>query len=573
MIGGQYLTPGLTHRNEGAGLGTYKRAYPPFLAGSSQVADRYTIVVPPMEIDIVGRGFYSPNEVSLNLSQEASWDTITPTDYRVPINRAGVPFFIFACYPATGSVPKFLISASSTTPSGYTTANSRRIGGFDCLPYVTAPTWSVGTVMTIGYVVQPSTPNATNRYIYRCTARSGDYKTHGTTEPVWPTTPGETIVDNNVTWTCDANGCEGLDASHPYKNFRMGDIIFNSINDIIDGPRSSLKRGMVKGSLTPWDGVPAKWCDIYLMSGTGSTATSVFGATIQDTKDWMTFVEYGFSQQKWVLDDDEFQKFAYGGNEQTNIAGSADPGVVTFPLDTTGKSMISYYGCIGMAGVMYQWLRTQSYRFDSDGSYSAAAQTATITYVASLEGVPVYLSLAGAYPELCANIAADLWITMGSYKVKIKAVVDPVAIGATQVYFRDAATLPLRLYSANATLQTVYIPSRDPSFVLPVVYHATPATQGTQLNYDNVTHNRLESVNAGGVNATIDLAYSPGFSWYSLPGSRGQLYKQGANGDVKLLAGGSWSAGSYCGSRCRYADAFRWRAHSAIGSRLLAEPL
>ena len=149
---------------------------------------------------------------------------------------------------------------------------------------------------------------------------------------------------------------------------------------------------------------------------------------------------------------------------------------------------------------------------------------------------------------------------------------DPVAGGGVQVYFRDAATLPLRLYAVVATGLNCYIQSSNPDFKLPVVYHATPATQGVALYYDNVTHNRLEAINAGGINATIDLSTSPGWYWYALPGSSGQLYKQGLYGDVKLLAGGSWTYGTYCGSRARYAAFYRWSAYSTIGCRSVSEP-
>ena len=59
--------------------------------------------------------------------------------------------------------------------------------------------WVADTVTTIGHVVKPTVPNG---FEYRCTARAGDFKTHATTEPVWPTTLGATIVDDMVTWEC-----------------------------------------------------------------------------------------------------------------------------------------------------------------------------------------------------------------------------------------------------------------------------------------------------------------------------------------------------------------------------------
>jgi hypothetical protein len=329
---------------------------------------------------------------------------------------------------------------------------------------------------------------------------------------------------------------------------------------------------MAKGTSTPEDGTPRRWGNIYLSSGDGTVEDSVFGATIKDTIDWNTFVHYAKLRGKRLMRDAEFQEFAFNGNEQTNIVGSADPVICTFPLDTAGKAMISDWGLIGMAGVMYQWLDEQSYQFQQDGSISAAAQFATITYVASLEGVAVYLKWAGPVPYLCANIAADIWIAAGSYKFQIKADADP-STGGSQIYFRDAGTLPLRLYSVVATGLNCYIPSSNPDFKLPVVYHANPATQGVELRYDNATHNRLEAINAGGVNATIDLSISLGWSYYALPGSSGQLYKQGLYGDVKLLAGGYWTNGASCGSRYRDAYLSRWSTRSYVGCRAVSEPV
>lgn len=61
--------------------------------------------------------------------------------------------------------------------------------------------------------------------------------------------------------------------------------------------------------------------------------------------------------------------------------------------------------------------------------------------------------------------------------------------------------------------------------------------------------------------------------WVDL-GAKGSFYTFGTNGygNTQLLAGGGWSDGTYCGSRCRHADYFRWRADAAVGARGCAEP-
>ena len=68
-----------------------------------------------------------------------------------------------------------------------------------------------------------------------------------------------------------------------------------------------------------------------------------------------------------------------------------------------------------------------------------------------------------------------------------------------------------------------------------------------------------------------DASYLGTLSWYTLPGNKGSIYKQGGTGggtgDVKLLAGGHWSNGTYCGSRSRDASNYRWFAYTTIGAR------
>jgi hypothetical protein len=60
--------------------------------------------------------------------------------------------------------------------------------------------WPANTVREFGLINKPSTPNG---FLYRICDMQGDRKTHVTDEPVWPTTIGETVVDNNVTWRCE----------------------------------------------------------------------------------------------------------------------------------------------------------------------------------------------------------------------------------------------------------------------------------------------------------------------------------------------------------------------------------
>lgn len=67
--------------------------------------------------------------------------------------------------------------------------------------------WASATAYAVGAKVR-NTGTAGNGYYYEVTAKSGT-GTSGGTEPTWPTTPGETVIDNSganqLTWTCRLN--------------------------------------------------------------------------------------------------------------------------------------------------------------------------------------------------------------------------------------------------------------------------------------------------------------------------------------------------------------------------------
>ncbi len=62
------------------------------------------------------------------------------------------------------------------------------------------------------------------------------------------------------------------------------------------------------------------------------------------------------------------------------------------------------------------------------------------------------------------------------------------------------------------------------------------------------------------------------FGWVDQTGGKGQLYLQGATADAKLAAGGHWFNGSFCGSRSRAVDCYRWDAYATLGGRAGVEP-
>jgi len=363
----------------------------------------------------------------------------------------------------------------------------------------------------------------------------------------------------------------GVIASHTLTGYAVKDILPQSIWDLKHRARCGNNAGMV------YDPKCNLWVDIYLASGTGASTASVNGGTISDTREWNSFVDDGGAVGKRLLDDAEFQLAATGSNEQTNITASADPVTTGGHVDTAARRMISNIGCEDMCGALYQWLSDQSYRWDSDGTMAAASKTLTAYHVASPGGNPIYVKYANGRPYLCCNMATDAvdkWLTFGAaVTVQVKHDAD-AATGGYQVYFDEDAAQPGCLLCALPGLKNEYIDTSDPNYPLKITYNAAPGTPGVAITFDDGADERLEFTSPTTANGTIDLAaYSMTWGWQALPGSKGQLYKQGPYGDVKLLAGGSWSHSTFCGSRSRYAKYYRWYTDSALGARFASEPL
>ena len=163
----------------------------------------------------------------------------------------------------------------------------------------------------------------------------------------------------------------GTISGHPLTGYLAGDIIPRACWDL-SHRSAGAQAGMVWAGKTDFDSLagPKIWVALYLASGTGSSTVSANGATISDTRDWMSFADDFAAIGCRMLEDDEFQAIAAGSNEETNIAGSADPVTTGGHLDTAGRRMISNIGCEDCCGAMNQWLRTQSYRFDGAANHT-----------------------------------------------------------------------------------------------------------------------------------------------------------------------------------------------------------
>lgn len=59
--------------------------------------------------------------------------------------------------------------------------------------------WAADTLVRVGEFARSSDRDVALRF--EATAVAGDGKTHASTEPTWPTTAGDTVIDDQVTWT------------------------------------------------------------------------------------------------------------------------------------------------------------------------------------------------------------------------------------------------------------------------------------------------------------------------------------------------------------------------------------
>jgi hypothetical protein len=89
------------------------------------------------------------------------------------------------------------------------------------------------------------------------------------------------------------------------------------------------------------------------------------------------------------------------------------------------------------------------------------------------------------------------------------------------------------------------------------------------------THNVTTTGVAGDfLSATASVDVAPAWSWSTtIPNHKGQSFKQGSSGDVKMVGGGSSSDSSYGGPRSRRLENHRWNTSALIGFRLVADSI
>ncbi len=433
-------------------------------------ARRYTLLSPnrlTVNIDDLGYALLIQSEI--DLSAAASWDTQSPIDYTTGANVVSTPAFTGSGLDdmslgadtnyAGPDIKNYRVEIYATgTPDTFKWSNDGGstweatgvaiTGSAQLLENRIYVTFAATTGHTVGdYWDETATPGRAGKsfYIYACQPSSG-------LTPVFvisanSTVPSGYTADNSRKIGCFNCECAdvGTISGHSLDGFVAGDILPASIADLKHRPKERWNEGMV------YDESTQLWVDIYLASGTGSSAESVYNGTITDSRNWMDVVDDGAAVKKRMLRDREFQIAATGSNEETNINGSADAVTTGGHSDTAGRRMVSNIGCEDCCGVMWQWLDEQSFRVESDHSH----------------------------------------------------------------------------------------------------------TENQEASYTQSVQTESKDLAAWG--------------WYNLPGSKGRLYRQGAYGDVKLLAGANWSNSSNSGSRARYAYSYRWFADTAVSGRFAAD--
>ena len=145
----------------------------------------------------------------------------------------------------------------------------------------------------------------------------------------------------------------GTISGHTLSGYVTGDILPASVWDLIHRPKCK-QGGMIYLDLTD------TWHTIYGLSWDGTNLVSVYQGIWADgtsAKKWhgeATLEQ--LERQNMRLDwRHEFQMYAKGSNEQTNIQGSSDPNTTGGHKDTASRRMISNYGAEDCCGALWQW--------------------------------------------------------------------------------------------------------------------------------------------------------------------------------------------------------------------------
>lgn len=316
--------------------GDFERKYPIAAKGTAAAA-RNILVIPAMTVNINGTAYMLQSDAEVNADASASWDSST---YATAAYRAGKDFYIYACIPASGTTPDFILSANSTVPGDYTADNSRKIGGFHC------ECVAVGTITNhplSGWGAGDVLPTSIWDLQHRPIGEPEGYAYDEGTD-MWYSIYG-------LTWSGSFGSATATMAGR-------------AANDTL---KLESKYG-------------AEWAD---------------GASAEKWHCWK-FEQILARQKQRLLYQREFVVASLGSNQGTNIYGSADPVTTGGHKDTGNRRMISNIGLEDCCGDHWIWGADVGAATTSGGAY-ADAFDANDKYCGGQVYGTVYRPLLGGY--------------------------------------------------------------------------------------------------------------------------------------------------------------------------------
>lgn len=502
------MTSGFYYRNRSFRL----------LSGSSRKIQSPSVII----LNIGDEGLQLDKAVNLDPNEATDWDK---AGYTTGAVRAGLDVAIYGVRSPRGYL-KLLLSQDFSYPDGYTTEDSKLLGGIHCLPVAPA-----------------------------------------------------------------------LGTTHLYYSKAQGDPMPNSIWDQFDRPKCD-PRGMVKGSLTPSDGMPAVWGDIYPASANNLNAlSSAYGAGILVARSWDWHVRNALRAGKRLLTDQEFTQFAAGSPEGTNITGSADPLITGMPVDTNGVSILSDIGMGMMTGCKNQWIDAAGQKQLDGTADTSGGEGESLALAASSVYAPVYVATLGSNynvfiaqdPQTGAYSLASTQSNGSDNPACSDGSILPIVDGTVNtqpgwnVYFDDDATNTNERFLQSEFPKDIYIPIVTGGVLtwLKIKYDADASTKGVQLKFSGAdlklyaahgapTANQylMTITVSGGGGAITVTPHAPVFTNLDIDG-HGKVYQQA---DIKQVAGGKHDDGANAGSASRSHVNLRNVKLSSIGARYCCGP-
>jgi hypothetical protein len=201
--------------------------------------------------------------------------------------------------------------------------NSTALGGEVCSPWQADHTYATGArcVCTVAYAT-----TAARAFVYEVTSGGGG-KSHATTQPSWPTTVGNTVVDNAITWTCRSPSDGSWDNASCYLAYVLNHAAAAAGGDAIyvdDGHSETNTISTFYGSTSVSN--PTK---IYCVDKASDALSTGAVVTLNDWSSFFSFIRHGYSYGVC------FTKSGYGAR----VDGTVDTNYTKWVFETSGPTV------------------------------------------------------------------------------------------------------------------------------------------------------------------------------------------------------------------------------------------